>query len=174
MDGKWTADKSQRMEGTCCLLLKTKVPELCRITDQRYEKLPYFLFGDFNFRLDFRSLIESYESLNASLLLPQLCLQTEPPSALLCYGCKFPACLYARISNHRPAATPASCSARATPLIVSGRGNWFQLTPIQRPFDWQTKDTATWRLILGLSSLEVVQAPPDSSFLSHGSYHSLA
>ncbi|XP_047207086.1 inositol polyphosphate-5-phosphatase A-like isoform X1 [Girardinichthys multiradiatus] len=32
---------------------------LHRITDQRYEKLPYFLFGDFNFRLDFRSLIES-------------------------------------------------------------------------------------------------------------------
>ncbi|MEQ2291525.1 Type I inositol 1,4,5-trisphosphate 5-phosphatase, partial [Ameca splendens] len=31
---------------------------LHRITDQRYEKLPYFLFGDFNFRLDFRSLIE--------------------------------------------------------------------------------------------------------------------
>ncbi|TSK22641.1 Type I inositol 1,4,5-trisphosphate 5-phosphatase [Bagarius yarrelli] len=32
---------------------------LDRITDQRYEKLPYFLFGDFNFRLDSKQVIES-------------------------------------------------------------------------------------------------------------------
>ncbi|KAI5617384.1 type I inositol 1,4,5-trisphosphate 5-phosphatase, partial [Silurus asotus] len=33
---------------------------LClEITDQRYEKLPYFLFGDFNFRLDSKQVIES-------------------------------------------------------------------------------------------------------------------
>lgn len=74
----------------------------------------------------------------------------------------------------QPLTAPPSRPARATPLIVSDRGNWFQLTPIQRPFDWQTKDTATWRLMLGLSSLEVVQAPLTSSFLSHGSYHALA
>ncbi|XP_051508340.1 inositol polyphosphate-5-phosphatase A-like [Myxocyprinus asiaticus] len=32
---------------------------LDRITDQRYERLPYFLFGDFNFRLDSKQVIES-------------------------------------------------------------------------------------------------------------------
>lgn len=32
---------------------------LDRITDQRHEKLPYFLFGDFNFRLDSKQVIES-------------------------------------------------------------------------------------------------------------------
>lgn len=30
----------------------------CRITDQRYEKLPFFVFGDFNFRLDSKKVIE--------------------------------------------------------------------------------------------------------------------
>lgn len=30
----------------------------CRITDQRFEKLPYFVFGDFNFRLDSKQVIE--------------------------------------------------------------------------------------------------------------------
>uniref|UniRef100_A0A3B4C626 inositol-polyphosphate 5-phosphatase n=1 Tax=Pygocentrus nattereri TaxID=42514 RepID=A0A3B4C626_PYGNA len=29
------------------------------ITDQRYDKVPYFLFGDFNFRLDSKQVIES-------------------------------------------------------------------------------------------------------------------
>ncbi|XP_052007194.1 inositol polyphosphate-5-phosphatase A-like isoform X2 [Xyrauchen texanus] len=29
------------------------------ITDQRYDRLPYFLFGDFNFRLDSKQVIES-------------------------------------------------------------------------------------------------------------------
>lgn len=29
-----------------------------RITDQRYEKIPYFVFGDFNFRLDSKQVIE--------------------------------------------------------------------------------------------------------------------
>lgn len=29
-----------------------------RITDQRYEKLPHFVFGDFNFRLDSKQVIE--------------------------------------------------------------------------------------------------------------------
>uniref|UniRef100_A0AAQ6IF35 inositol-polyphosphate 5-phosphatase n=1 Tax=Anabas testudineus TaxID=64144 RepID=A0AAQ6IF35_ANATE len=32
---------------------------LDRITDQRYEKVPYFVFGDFNFRLDSKQVIES-------------------------------------------------------------------------------------------------------------------
>uniref|UniRef100_A0A3Q3B9X3 inositol-polyphosphate 5-phosphatase n=1 Tax=Kryptolebias marmoratus TaxID=37003 RepID=A0A3Q3B9X3_KRYMA len=32
---------------------------LDRITDQRYEKLPFFIFGDFNFRLDSKQVIES-------------------------------------------------------------------------------------------------------------------
>ncbi|KAM9365244.1 inositol polyphosphate-5-phosphatase A isoform 2-T3 [Pholidichthys leucotaenia] len=32
---------------------------LDRITDQRYENLPYFVFGDFNFRLDAKQLIQS-------------------------------------------------------------------------------------------------------------------
>uniref|UniRef100_A0AAR2LRY4 inositol-polyphosphate 5-phosphatase n=1 Tax=Pygocentrus nattereri TaxID=42514 RepID=A0AAR2LRY4_PYGNA len=32
---------------------------LDRITDQRYDKVPYFLFGDFNFRLDSKQVIES-------------------------------------------------------------------------------------------------------------------
>ncbi|KAI3362957.1 hypothetical protein L3Q82_011635 [Scortum barcoo] len=32
---------------------------LDRITDQRYEKMPYFVFGDFNFRLDSKQVIES-------------------------------------------------------------------------------------------------------------------
>uniref|UniRef100_A0A8C6K9D0 inositol-polyphosphate 5-phosphatase n=1 Tax=Nothobranchius furzeri TaxID=105023 RepID=A0A8C6K9D0_NOTFU len=32
---------------------------LDRITDQRYERLPYFIFGDFNFRLDSKQVIES-------------------------------------------------------------------------------------------------------------------
>ncbi|XP_037637699.1 inositol polyphosphate-5-phosphatase A isoform X3 [Sebastes umbrosus] len=32
---------------------------LDRITDQRHEKLPYFVFGDFNFRLDSKQVIES-------------------------------------------------------------------------------------------------------------------
>ncbi len=67
---------------------------------------------------------------------------------------------------------PPFCPVRATPLIVSDRGNWFQLTLIQQPFDWQTKDTATWRLMLGLSSLEVVQSSPTFSLLSQGSDHS--
>uniref|UniRef100_A0A3B4YC40 inositol-polyphosphate 5-phosphatase n=1 Tax=Seriola lalandi dorsalis TaxID=1841481 RepID=A0A3B4YC40_SERLL len=31
---------------------------LDRITDQRYEKVPYFVFGDFNFRLDSKQVIE--------------------------------------------------------------------------------------------------------------------
>ncbi|TWW78004.1 Type I inositol 1,4,5-trisphosphate 5-phosphatase [Takifugu flavidus] len=31
---------------------------LPRITDQRYEKVPYFVFGDFNFRLDSKRVIE--------------------------------------------------------------------------------------------------------------------
>uniref|UniRef100_A0A4W6G9K9 inositol-polyphosphate 5-phosphatase n=1 Tax=Lates calcarifer TaxID=8187 RepID=A0A4W6G9K9_LATCA len=30
-----------------------------QITDQRYEKVPYFVFGDFNFRLDSKQVIES-------------------------------------------------------------------------------------------------------------------
>lgn len=30
----------------------------CRITDQRYERVPYFVFGDFNFRLDSKQVIE--------------------------------------------------------------------------------------------------------------------
>lgn len=29
-----------------------------RITDQRHERLPYFIFGDFNFRLDSKQVIE--------------------------------------------------------------------------------------------------------------------
>lgn len=65
---------------------------------------------------------------------------------------------------------PPPRPGRATPLIVSDRGNWFQLTLIQRPFDWHTKDTATWRLMLGLSSLKVVR----SSLLSHGCDQALA
>ncbi|XP_063730658.1 inositol polyphosphate-5-phosphatase A isoform X1 [Eleginops maclovinus] len=32
---------------------------LDRITDQRHERLPYFVFGDFNFRLDSKQVIES-------------------------------------------------------------------------------------------------------------------
>uniref|UniRef100_A0A8C7D495 inositol-polyphosphate 5-phosphatase n=1 Tax=Oncorhynchus kisutch TaxID=8019 RepID=A0A8C7D495_ONCKI len=32
---------------------------LDRITDQRFEKVPYFVFGDFNFRLDTRQVVES-------------------------------------------------------------------------------------------------------------------
>ncbi|XP_051773918.1 inositol polyphosphate-5-phosphatase A [Ctenopharyngodon idella] len=32
---------------------------LDRITDQRFERLPYFVFGDFNFRLDSKQVIES-------------------------------------------------------------------------------------------------------------------
>eukprot|EP00064_Thunnus_orientalis_P002617 superscaffoldBa00000197_g2624 len=32
---------------------------LDRITDQRYERVPYFVFGDFNFRLDSKQVIES-------------------------------------------------------------------------------------------------------------------
>ncbi|KAK5908009.1 hypothetical protein CgunFtcFv8_016104 [Champsocephalus gunnari] len=31
---------------------------LDRITDQRHERLPYFVFGDFNFRLDSKQVIE--------------------------------------------------------------------------------------------------------------------
>lgn len=69
-------------------------------------------------------------------------------------GGKFLTCLCSGISNQRPMAEPThtphpphppSGPAWATPLIVSDRGNWFQLTSIQRLFDWQTKDTATWR-----------------------------
>lgn len=100
-------------------------------------------------------------------------------AGLLLSGDKF------QVANSRHACAPGSVTtdlqplppsrpAQATPLIVSDSGNWFQLTPIQQAFDWQTKDTATWRLMLGLSSLEVVQAPPASSFLSHGSYHASA
>lgn len=40
---------------------------LFRITDQRYEKLPYFLFGDFNFRLDSKQVIEVRTSYRCSL-----------------------------------------------------------------------------------------------------------
>ncbi|XP_068597547.1 inositol polyphosphate-5-phosphatase A-like [Brachionichthys hirsutus] len=32
---------------------------LDRITDQRYKKIPYFVFGDFNFRLDSKQVIEN-------------------------------------------------------------------------------------------------------------------
>ncbi|XP_043912753.1 inositol polyphosphate-5-phosphatase A isoform X1 [Protopterus annectens] len=32
---------------------------LDRITDERYEKVPYFLFGDFNFRLDAKQVVEA-------------------------------------------------------------------------------------------------------------------
>lgn len=59
-----------------------------------------------------------------------------------------------------PLCPPPPCPVWATPLIVSDRRNWFQLTPIQRPFEWQTKDTATWRLMLVRSILEVVPSPP--------------
>uniref|UniRef100_A0A8C9XWI3 inositol-polyphosphate 5-phosphatase n=1 Tax=Sander lucioperca TaxID=283035 RepID=A0A8C9XWI3_SANLU len=34
-------------------------PNDVQITDQRHEKLPYFVFGDFNFRLDSKQVIES-------------------------------------------------------------------------------------------------------------------
>ncbi|XP_056617120.1 inositol polyphosphate-5-phosphatase A-like [Triplophysa dalaica] len=41
----------------------TRQKALCyaldRISDQRYEKVPYFIFGDFNFRLDSKRVIES-------------------------------------------------------------------------------------------------------------------
>lgn len=33
-----------------------------RITDQRYERVPYFVFGDFNFRLDSKQVIEVSET----------------------------------------------------------------------------------------------------------------
>lgn len=75
-------------------------------------------------------------------------------------GGAFLACLCSRISNQRPAPPPSPPPVCATPLIVSDRRNWFQLTPIQRPFEWQTKDTATWRLMLVRSILEVVPSPP--------------
>lgn len=35
-----------------------ELSSLSRITDQRYEKVPYFVFGDFNFRLDSKRVIE--------------------------------------------------------------------------------------------------------------------
>lgn len=33
-------------------------PLPCRIADQRFEKAAYFVFGDFNFRLDSKSVVE--------------------------------------------------------------------------------------------------------------------
>lgn len=38
-----------------CVHVPSSLP---RITDQRYEKVPYFVFGDFNFRLDSKQVIE--------------------------------------------------------------------------------------------------------------------
>lgn len=39
-------------------LVLTDVSVFFRITDQRYERVPYFVFGDFNFRLDSKQVIE--------------------------------------------------------------------------------------------------------------------
>lgn len=86
-------------------------------------------------------------------------------------GGTFLACLCGRISNQRPAVPPPPCPVWATPLIVSDRRNWFQLTPIQRPFEWQTKDTATWRLMLVRSILEVVPSPPAVSLCPPPPFH---
>lgn len=47
----------------------TSVVLFYRITDQRYEKVPYFVFGDFNFRLDSKQVIE--------VSVPVLALMTE-------------------------------------------------------------------------------------------------
>uniref|UniRef100_A0A673KW46 inositol-polyphosphate 5-phosphatase n=1 Tax=Sinocyclocheilus rhinocerous TaxID=307959 RepID=A0A673KW46_9TELE len=40
-------------------VLDSASQSLRRITDQRFERLPYFIFGDFNFRLDSKQVIES-------------------------------------------------------------------------------------------------------------------
>uniref|UniRef100_A0A8C1QUF3 inositol-polyphosphate 5-phosphatase n=1 Tax=Cyprinus carpio TaxID=7962 RepID=A0A8C1QUF3_CYPCA len=39
---------------------------LDRITDQRFERLPHFIFGDFNFRLDSKQVIEVSQTLTVS------------------------------------------------------------------------------------------------------------
>uniref|UniRef100_A0A672HRG6 inositol-polyphosphate 5-phosphatase n=1 Tax=Salarias fasciatus TaxID=181472 RepID=A0A672HRG6_SALFA len=49
---------------------------LDRITDDRYERLPYFVFGDFNFRLDSKPVIQVMQS-TLVLLLIRLILQVE-------------------------------------------------------------------------------------------------
>lgn len=48
-----------------------------RITDQRYEKVPYFVFGDFNFRLDSKQVIEVRLFFSVTLLKVhvKVCLQ---------------------------------------------------------------------------------------------------
>lgn len=42
-------------------------PSLPRIVDQRFEKVSYFVFGDFNFRLDSKSVVEVGPQLPARL-----------------------------------------------------------------------------------------------------------
>lgn len=42
----------------CAVRGANELSSLSRITDQRYEKVPYFVFGDFNFRLDSKRVIE--------------------------------------------------------------------------------------------------------------------
>ncbi|XP_062850890.1 inositol polyphosphate-5-phosphatase A-like [Trichomycterus rosablanca] len=43
---------------------------LDRISDQRYEKVPYFIFGDFNFRLDAKQVIENLCSMCSLQTVP--------------------------------------------------------------------------------------------------------
>lgn len=79
-------------------------------------------------------------------------------------GGKFLACFSGRISNHRPAANPLR-PGPGNPINCVRQRELVQLTPIQEAFDWQTKDTATWRLMLGPRWSK----PPSSSPPPHGS-----
>ncbi|XP_047616778.1 inositol polyphosphate-5-phosphatase A isoform X2 [Phacochoerus africanus] len=52
---------------------------LDRITDQRFERASYFVFGDFNFRLDSKAVVEVLDPEGAQLRHPQCRLRVQPP-----------------------------------------------------------------------------------------------
>uniref|UniRef100_A0A3Q3LQW7 inositol-polyphosphate 5-phosphatase n=1 Tax=Mastacembelus armatus TaxID=205130 RepID=A0A3Q3LQW7_9TELE len=55
----YVLDSISHRDCSCLKHSHCQVVMFFRITDQRYEKVPYFVFGDFNFRLDSKQVIES-------------------------------------------------------------------------------------------------------------------
>lgn len=57
-------------------------PSLPRIIDQRFEKVSYFVFGDFNFRLDSKSVVEVGAQLGPPWPLAGSACREEQPGQL--------------------------------------------------------------------------------------------
>lgn len=56
--GAWRSTGAGRECWSASAALVTSPLFLSRIIDQRFEKVSYFVFGDFNFRLDSKSVVE--------------------------------------------------------------------------------------------------------------------